>query len=316
MLGTLFPTWGYARSTQHISMASDQAELARRMTIWSGLRSLSDREGTHTPSTIQDLRIHRGQRGIYRDLDHTGRVAADDVGVAVGVMHTGTSYPDDLDPEGIIYHYPVTKHPTTDRREIESTRACRDLGLPLFVVTPGSTKDTRDVHLGWVVDEDLADGLFLILFSEAPLAMGSPPATEEAPFSIREQRKVSTTRTKKRPGQIRFRFSVLKRYGACCAACGVAVPALVEAAHIVPVSRNGPDDPRNGIVLCRTHHRAFDLRLLRINPDTLEFVPGDKTDLDALGVSQRAISGLKALPHEDALRYAWSSVSDSSAEQL
>jgi hypothetical protein len=47
-----------------------------------------------------------------------------------------------------------------------------------------------------------------------------------------------------------------------CAICSMkfVVADLHEAlaAHIVPKTMNGTDDPRTGLTLCRAHHRAFD----------------------------------------------------------
>ena len=41
-------------------------------------------------------------------------------------------------------------------------------------------------------------------------------------------------------------------YGDRCAVCGV------EAAHVMWLQAGGPDDVRNGLVLCALHHAAFD----------------------------------------------------------
>jgi putative restriction endonuclease len=38
-----------------------------------------------------------------------------------------------------------------------------------------------------------------------------------------------------------------------------------QAAHIVPKNKNGTDDPRNGLSLCRTHHWAFDNGLFSLS---------------------------------------------------
>ena len=60
-----------------------------------------------------------------------------------------------------------------------------------------------------------------------------------------------------------FSRRVRALYDNRCAACGArrlspeGVPE-VEAAHVYPVAEGGPDDLRNGIALCRTHHWAFD----------------------------------------------------------
>jgi putative restriction endonuclease len=41
--------------------------------------------------------------------------------------------------------------------------------------------------------------------------------------------------------------------------------AEVEAAHIKPVERDGPDSPRNGLALSRTVHWMFDRGLISID---------------------------------------------------
>lgn len=40
-----------------------------------------------------------------------------------------------------------------------------------------------------------------------------------------------------------------------------------QAAHIVPKNKNGTDDPRNGLTLCRAHHWAFDTGLFTLASD-------------------------------------------------
>ena len=63
--------------------------------------------------------------------------------------------------------------------------------------------------------------------------------------------------------QPEFRRQTLEAYGHDCCVCGnSAVDARhayeTEAAHICPKARNGSDDVRNGMALCRKHHWAFD----------------------------------------------------------
>ena len=59
-----------------------------------------------------------------------------------------------------------------------------------------------------------------------------------------------------------FREIVVREYQNACAVCEMKFDwqGLIEAtaAHIVPKHKNGTDDPRNGLSLCRTHHWAFD----------------------------------------------------------
>ena len=83
-----------------------------------------------------------------------------------------------------------------------------------------------------------------------------PPALTEAIASV-----MTTTARKARSAA--FRVAVRRAYGFRCAVCGLGLRSLrgepeVEAAHIYPRSRNGSDDPRNGIALCQHHHWCFD----------------------------------------------------------
>ena len=73
---------------------------------------------------------------------------------------------------------------------------------------------------------------------------------------------------------IAFRKIVTTQYEHCCAVCGFRLKTLrgrceVEAAHIIPKHKNGIDDPRNGVSLCRTHHWAFDEGIISVHPDDL-----------------------------------------------
>lgn len=63
-----------------------------------------------------------------------------------------------------------------------------------------------------------------------------------------------------------FRARVLSAYKNTCAICGIQL-GLVEAAHIVPVQRDGStDETTNGVALCSLHHRAYDRGLISFDP--------------------------------------------------
>jgi hypothetical protein len=57
--------------------------------------------------------------------------------------------------------------------------------------------------------------------------------------------------------------------------------------------------------MCLNHHQAFDLGLIRVDPGTLAVCAVAAANLATLGVKSDSIRGLKALPHPDALRWAW-----------
>ncbi len=79
----------------------------------------------------------------------------------------------------------------------------------------------------------------------------------------RERRKV-IREINKNVRDARFRKDIYVLYGGKCAICGLQAK-LVEAAHIDPVRSDGSDDLRNGILLCRNHHKAYDSGLLAID---------------------------------------------------
>jgi hypothetical protein len=72
-----------------------------------------------------------------------------------------------------------------------------------------------------------------------------------------------------RRGQQDFRMAVRERYDDTCLLCDVSDPGLLQAGHILSWSDHDAPrgDPSNGILLCYTHHRAFDLGLFTITSE-------------------------------------------------
>jgi putative restriction endonuclease len=69
-----------------------------------------------------------------------------------------------------------------------------------------------------------------------------------------------------------FRRTVLEAYDYRCAASGwrIILPdgqVMAEAAHLIPFSETGDDDPRNGIALAPSYHWALDRNLIAPGPD-------------------------------------------------
>jgi hypothetical protein len=109
-----------------------------------------------------------------------------------------------------------------------------------------------------------------------------------------------------RPQQFLFRQAVFDRYGVYCAVCGIPVMELLEAAHIISKSARGKDDPRNGVVLCCLHHKAFDSGLFAIEPDTLRICmkPGGPSAED-LRIRYHDLNHLHKKPHPSVLKWRW-----------
>ena len=85
--------------------------------------------------------------------------------------------------------------------------------------------------------------------------------TPDALFVARESRMVKRL---SRPGQPRFRRSVLEGHGARCLLTGERMPEVLDAAHIIPVEYQGSDDVSNGLCLRSDVHTLFDSGDVRI----------------------------------------------------
>ena len=59
-----------------------------------------------TPQVLRELGVYGGAQGVWIDKARTIRVAP--TGVTMGLLHTGSSYADDLSTDGVIYHFPRT----------------------------------------------------------------------------------------------------------------------------------------------------------------------------------------------------------------
>ena len=78
---------------------------------------------------------------------------------------------------------------------------------------------------------------------------------------LKEHKKTETSRqVRVRLVQSFFRGAVLSGYHYSCAICSINLPALLNASHIIPWSKDKTRraDPRNGLSLCALHDRAFD----------------------------------------------------------
>lgn len=87
----------------------------------------------------------------------------------------------------------------------------------------------------------------------------------EIPVIIERRRVASSTIL--RPGQGRFRSSVLNAAGSQCILTHEASSDVIEAAHIIPVRYGGPDCVRNGLCMRVDIHRLFDNGKIRISAD-------------------------------------------------
>src|SRR5690606_25090360 len=83
-----------------------------------------------------------------------------------------------------------------------------------------------------------------------------------------------------------FRESILKAYEYRCAVCGFGVRLrnkllALEAAHIMWYQAGGPDIEVNGLALCATHHKLFDLGAFTIGQEMQMLVSDEVNGLGA-----------------------------------
>jgi hypothetical protein len=281
-------------------------ERARREDMWADLLAAGGPDRL-LPRLLRDAGVYGGAQGVWVDADRTRGI--DGVGgITVSLLHTGRHYTDELSADGVLYHYPRTgRPPGRDRSEVEATKAAGRLRLPVFVVTPGVPSSSRNVHKGWIEGWDDDAEVFLVTFAEE--LPGEPPSDDgESPFVLEAEITRASRLVVNRPNQQRFKFAVLKLYGPACAVCDLAITDLLQAAHLRRKAEGGSDDPRNGLVLCALHHLAYDRGLWAIDPSSLEVRNRpDGPDTGELRLTRRSLMHLPRRPHEEALRYAWSS---------
>jgi hypothetical protein len=285
-------------------MPTTQEEFAHREGLW---RRLLDTGGPTDvdPGVLRELGVYGGAQGVWVDKERTQEI--DTRGVTVGLLHTGRSYDDDFSDSGVIYHYPKTaRAPGRDAAEIEATKAASRLQLPVFVIRYSGRGDSRrTVYRGWVEKWDDELRLFLVTFSDVPPQDQWSPS-DAGSFTLKDSAQRRKREVLMREGQQRFKFRVLQRYGPKCAVCEISVVELLDAAHVCSKKEGGTDDPRNGLVLCSLHHRAFDAGLFAFAPDSLDVRYRPQGPLrDQLHITEQKIRSVRALPHELAVRWHW-----------
>lgn len=112
-----------------------------------------------------------------------------------------------------------------------------------------------------------------------------------------------------------FRDSILKAYEYQCAVCGFGVRLknkvlALEAAHIMWHQAGGPDIEVNGLALCATHHKLFDLGAFTIGEELNMLVSDEINGLGAKewlinhhGKSLRAPQSKKYYPAPEFLQW-------------
>ena len=254
---------------------------------------------------INERKIYFGGRGIWFDKTRTEKIIPG--GIAIGLLHTGHHYPDDVSESSILYHYPETETVCRDISEVNSIKNAATLNLPIFILVNES--GGKKVMLSWVeaIDDSLGYALLTFEKNVKPVEINRKWEDPDSPLILKITRtkiESSTTLVRRSP---KFKFHTLQRYDRKCAVTNLNIVRILEAAHIVPVEDGGYDDPRNGILLSPNAHRAFDAVMCGIHPKTLEIVESERyKELEIMKNLKFAKSSIKELlnkPAKEALEY-------------
>ncbi|UZN03066.1 HNH endonuclease [Cellulomonas sp. S1-8] len=271
-----------------------------RASVWQELQKTS---GVVSTRWLKERNVRTGGRGISMDKSRTSALTP--TGLAVSVRSTGKHYSDISDEHAMVYSYPRTQRPGRDRSEIEAVAALIGAELPLFVIE--SAGANRRVRLGWVTAADDAAQSFLFEFTELAPPRLQVELDPDRPFQTDRSRSRRDTVASRWERDPHFAFRVLHRYSGRCAITGVPVKQVLDAAHVMPVAKGGPDDDRNGLLLTATLHRAFDAGLWALHPSKLRMEFGTGTSAADLRLTSVHLRADVPPPHEEALewRYEW-----------
>ena len=143
-------------------------------------------------------------------------------------------------------------------------------------------------------EEDFKRIIELGMFEETEMlprmdhAAGAGLAEQEVPFQFEQPRSRSAVFGSRLVRDRNFRQIVLRAYDSRCAVTGLKLingggRAEVQAAHIRPVDKNGPDLVTNGLALSGTAHWMFDRGLIGVGDDLEILVSRQVNDPEAIG---------------------------------
>lgn len=282
-----------------------EQEITRRLGAWDRLQK-SPNWPLVTAKEVRDLGIYGGASGVWVDVKRTSSILP--AGVAVGLLHTGRHYDDDVDETGILYHYPTTDRPgARDGNEIQSIKNAKTLGVPIFVIR--DIGQAKKVDLSWLKDFDDDLRICVLTFHgeeiRTPQTVESSASSNGEPvlFGTRRRSKSEVERADRDP---LFKFNILKRFHGKCLVTSLDVTEMLDAAHIIPVASGGTEDPNNGLLLSASTHRALDAGLWAINPTSLRIETRlDGPDALRMKLERVDLAEAASLLNKDALAFRY-----------
>ena len=284
-------------------MSELEKELQRRIELFDKAKNVSQ-DGLNTPTQLEDLGIYGGKSGVWVNKTLTSKLHP--VGVAVGLLHTGKHYDDDIDETGVLYHYPTTNRPAArDQNEIEAIKNLLKFKLPVFIIR--NVGPLKKIDLAWLDDYDDNLRICILTFhgldSKKNKFAAPVSAIPEDLFGTHRKNKTEVLRAERDP---KFKFNILKRFDGICVVTNTDVIQVLDAAHIIPVANRGSESIENGLLLSASAHRSFDAGLWAINPDTLKIETlQDGPDLARLKINYSDVRHVDSKLNREALEYRY-----------
>ncbi len=281
-----------------------ELEISRRLDAWNLLQK-SPNWPLVTPHEVTELELYGGASGVWVNKEKTSAIAPE--GVAVGLLHTGRHYDDDVDETGILYHYPTTDRPAArDANEIQAIKNAKLLGIPVFVIR--NIGKAKKVELAWLNDFDDDLRICVLTFhgvlpEQNNYLLSDKTSSKPILFGERRTTKASVERAERDP---LFKFNILKRFGGRCLITSIDVTEMLDAAHIIPVASGGTEDPNNGLLLTASVHRALDAGLWAIHPTNLKIeTKSQGPDAKRMKLDQIDLNHAKGLLNKEALEFRY-----------
>jgi putative restriction endonuclease len=265
-------------------------ERERRLDLFESFISRSD--------LAEIVPMLKGERlaGIYVDRALTTELGGVGPGFAIAAELPAGA---DVTEVFAILRYPSG---VSAGKGIDAMKAASQVRLPVAMLADRFPA----VRSSWIENWDDEALHFLVGFGTDPAPLPEIGDTESEEFVLEADRDVTIIAEHLAYArEPRFKFDAIRWYGATCAVCGITAVQVLQAAHIRPVRARGSDDPRNALVLCATHHRAFDAGLFAVAPDLHLAAPTDGPSLADLHITNDSITHLVRQPHRLALTWHW-----------
>lgn len=148
---------------------------------------------------------------------------------------------------------------------------CTVLANPFFLPKsewiPQPPGWSSNIVRGKYYDTAEADGSALWGMVEQRTMIAEPRRVVDRVRDSARPRYGPPTITMPRLGQGAFRVVVMDAYRRRCSITGESTLPTLEAAHILPFSENGSNEPSNGMLMRSDFHKLFDAGLVTVTPE-------------------------------------------------